>query len=49
MDAVAVKPSESKPSDIKPSDILRQADTEKLARMAFTMTSIAKSLLLLVT
>ncbi|MFM7601226.1 MAG: threonine--tRNA ligase [Pseudanabaena sp.] len=40
MDAVAVKPSESKPSDIKPSDILRQADTEKLARIRHTCSHV---------
>ncbi|MFO0195425.1 MAG: threonine--tRNA ligase, partial [Pseudanabaena sp.] len=40
MDAVAVMPSESKPSDIKPSDILRQADTEKLARIRHTCSHV---------
>lgn len=40
MDAVAVKPSESKPSDIKPSDILRQADTKKLARIRHTCSHV---------
>ncbi|MFN5304245.1 MAG: threonine--tRNA ligase, partial [Pseudanabaena sp.] len=40
MDAVAEKPSESKPSDIKPSDILRQADTEKLARIRHTCSHV---------
>ncbi|GBO55380.1 threonyl-tRNA synthetase [Pseudanabaena sp. lw0831] len=40
MDAVAVKPSESKPSDIKPSDILRQADAEKLARIRHTCSHV---------
>ena len=40
MDAVAVKPSESKPSDIKHSDILRQADTEKLARIRHTCSHV---------
>ncbi|MCA6523363.1 MAG: threonine--tRNA ligase [Pseudanabaena sp. M051S1SP2A07QC] len=33
-------PSESKPSDIKPSDILRQADTEKLARIRHTCSHV---------
>jgi len=44
MDAVAVKPSESKPSDIKPSDILRQADTEKLARCSHVMAMAVQKL-----
>jgi len=40
MDAVAENPRDIKSSGVKPSDILRQADTEKLARIRHTCSHV---------